>query len=66
MEVAYAFSNTAPNTDGDVEDDLLAQFVAEAWRGRLAVLYPSRRFEVVIVSAEQMGSVTTVQFFELR
>jgi hypothetical protein len=64
LEVSYAFSNRARDT-GD-EGDLLAQFVAEAWRGRLALLYPLRRFEVLVLSPEKTGSVTAVQFSELR
>jgi hypothetical protein len=64
LEVSYAFSNTPAGTDGD--DDLLARFVAESWRGRLALLYPSRRFEVSILSANESGSVTAIHFCELR
>jgi hypothetical protein len=64
LEVSYAFSNTARETDGDGE--LLAQFVAESWRGRLALLYPSRQFEVSIIPAKEAGSSVAVQFCELR
>jgi len=64
LEVSYAFSNTPDDTDGD--HDLLAQFVSESWRGRLALLYPSRRFEVSILPGSESGSVTAIQFCELR
>jgi hypothetical protein len=64
LEVSYAFSNTTRETDGD--SDLLAQFVAESWRGRLALLYPLRQFEVSVVPASETRSVVAVQFCELR
>lgn len=64
LELAYAFSNTAPDSYG--ESDLLAHFVAQAWRDRLKVSYPYRRFQVLILPSEQTGSVTAVSFFEIR
>jgi hypothetical protein len=64
LEMSYAFSNRPADTEED--DELLAQFLEESWRGRLALLFPSRQFRVSILSPGESGSVTAIQFFELR
>jgi hypothetical protein len=63
LEVSYAFSDRRSSNGGDA---LLAEFIAEAWRGRLTLLYSPRKFEVSVLSPEQTGSVVGVQFFEIR
>jgi hypothetical protein len=64
VEIGYAFSDRARGTDDDC--DLLAQFVADCWRGRLALLYPPRKFEVSVLSPSESRSVAAVQFCEIR
>jgi hypothetical protein len=65
VEVPYLFANGNDASNGEV--DLLAEFIAEAWRGRLAYLYSSRKFEVYVVpSAQAYSGGAEVRFFELR
>jgi hypothetical protein len=55
--------------DRDLDDDeerLLAEQIAEAWRGALAVFSPERRFMVKVIPPEENGDVTAVEFFERR
>lgn len=55
--------------DRDLDDDeerLLAEQIAEAWRGALAVFCPERRFMVKVIPPEENGDVTAVEFFERR
>jgi hypothetical protein len=55
--------------DRDLDDDeerLLAEQIAEAWRGALAVFCTERRFVVKVIPPEENGDVTAVEFFERR
>ena len=63
VEVPYLFSNRDSTDD---EDKLLSETIAEAWRGRLKTLYPTRVFVVSPIGPEITGSVVGVHFFELR
>ena len=63
VEVPFLF------IDRDLDDDeerLLAEQIAEAWRGALAVFCPERRFTVKVIPPEENGDVTAVEFFERR
>jgi hypothetical protein len=50
----------------DGEERLLAEQIADAWRGALAVFYPERRFMVKVIPPEENGDVIAVEFFERR
>ncbi len=50
----------------DEDDKLFAECVAEAWRGRLALLYPTRRFKVSVITPPESGDAYGVSFHELR
>jgi hypothetical protein len=69
IEVAYAFS-TRPIADYDTDtsplEQNLAEIIAYSWRLRLKDLYPSRVFSVSVLTAEESGSVISVEFFEIR
>jgi hypothetical protein len=67
VEVYYLFSPPAgyPDDDGFEEDKVLAELIAEAWRGRLLYLFPNRKFVVEIIPPEKTGSVTGVGFREV-
>jgi hypothetical protein len=63
VEIPFLF------VDRDLDDDgerLLAEQIAEAWRGALAVFCPERRFMVKVIPPEENGDVTAVEFFEHR
>ena len=63
VEVPFLF------IDRDFDDDeerLLAERIAAAWRGVLAVFCPDRRFVVNVVPPEENGDVIAVEFFERR
>jgi len=63
VEVPFLF------IDRDLDDDeerLLAEQIAEAWRGALAVFCPERSFMVKVIPPEENGDVTAVEFFERR
>lgn len=62
VEVAYLFTDRIGT---DEEIDLLAEFVADAWRGRLALKFPGRKFRVYVESADLTGS-PMVRFYEER
>lgn len=64
LEVAEAFSNTERATD--TQAALLAEFIAESWRARLALLYPTRGFEVVVLPPAESGYVHEIRFSEVR
>lgn len=65
VEVGYLFPPTGRNAS-DEEDELLAGYIADAWRGWLRVCYPDRSFEVSVVNAGESGSTIAVQFCERR
>ena len=50
----------------DGEERLLAEQIADAWRGALAVFCPERRFMVKVIPPEENGDVIAVEFFERR
>ena len=63
VEVPFLFM------DRDFDDDeerLLAERIAEAWCGALAVFSPDRRFVVNVVPPEENGDIIAVEFFERR
>ena len=62
IEVPHLF---ADNTGTDEADLLLAHIIADAWRARLAGLYPARSFEVRIVPANETGGSVGVGFAEV-
>ncbi len=64
VEVSCLFSNRSGSCNG--EGDLLAEFIAETWRARLAYLYSPRKFEVYVSSSDQTNSGAEVRFFEIR
>lgn len=61
VEVAYLFADR-----GESNDSMLAEKIAEAWRGRLKHLFPQRSFAVVVMPPEDTGSVIGVGFTEVR
>lgn len=62
VEIGYLFND---RRSSDEDDLVLAKSVAEAWRGRLKLLYPERTFEVVVLTPEETKSVAAVQFREV-
>lgn len=65
VEVGYLFD--APGRDTtDVEDDLLAELIAESWRYSLKARFPEKKFKVEVLSAEVTGSTVGVHFYEER
>jgi hypothetical protein len=63
VDVGYLFARG--NFDEN-EERLLAERIAEAWRGALAVFCPDRRMVVRIVPPEENGGDIAVEFFERR
>ena len=57
IEIPYAFVDCSGTSD---EYDKLTVLVAEAWLGRLRYLYPTRRFDVRILSPDETGDVVGV------
>ncbi len=65
----YLFANKEMFCDDDKdedEDEVLAEFIAEAWRGRLLKLFPERKFIVEVIPPDPTGSVVSVGFKEVR
>ncbi|MEP0707177.1 MAG: hypothetical protein ABJL17_00990 [Parvibaculum sp.] len=62
-EVGYLF---ADRSSSDEEDRMLAELMAEAWRGRLAYLFPGRKFVVRVLEPEETGDSIGVEFEEIR
>ncbi len=52
--------------DAEGEHMMLAELVAEAWRARLAMLYPDRKFLVRAIPADETGYGPGVGFREYR
>jgi hypothetical protein len=69
VEVGYIFS-TRPISDSDTDtsplERKLAEIIAYSWKLKLKDLYPSRVFSVSVLTAEESGSVISVEFFEIR
>ena len=65
VEVGYLFGPKGRNLSDD-EDSVLAELLATAWNGRLAVAFPRRKFVVEVLSPKQTGSTVGVHFFERR
>ena len=55
----------ADHAGTEEEVDLMMEFMAEAWRARLAYQFPGRRFHVWIESWEEAGT-PVLRFYELR
>jgi hypothetical protein len=70
IEVAYLFANVEVSLneadDSEAPEMKLAIIIADAWRDKLRRHYPSRVFSVSVLSAEESGSVISVEFFEIR
>jgi hypothetical protein len=65
VDTSYACRNVPRANNITAEDDeLFAECIAEAWRGRLALLYPKRRFKVSMFAED--GSGYSVTFHEVR
>ncbi len=62
IEPTYIFANRDSDWD---EDQVLAELIAEAWRGRLLKLFPDRKFIVEVLSSEQTGGGIGVGFKEV-
>jgi hypothetical protein len=63
VEVGFLFADR--NFDEN-EERLLAERIAEAWRGALAVFCPDRTIVVRVVPAEENAGDIRVEFFERR
>ena len=63
VEVEFLFARG--DFEGN-EEHLLAERIAAAWRGALAVFCPDRRMVVRIPPPEDYGGNTVVEFFERR
>jgi hypothetical protein len=63
VEVGFLFINR--NFD-DNELRLLAERIAQAWRGALAVFCPDRKMVVRVVPSEENAGDIAVEFFERR
>jgi hypothetical protein len=68
VEISHLFNaGMECNAALSVEDEVfLVECVAEAWRGRLALLYPTRRFELTIIGPPESGDMWGIRFWELR
>jgi len=67
IEVFYLFAESDTGIDPHHYDDdhVLAELIAEAWRGRLLSLFPDRKFVVEVMSPDVTGSVVGVGFREI-
>ncbi len=64
IEIGYCLS---PQSDSnDVTEFRLAILMAEAWRGKLALQYPDRKFKVSVYNPHETGSVVGIGFHEIR
>jgi hypothetical protein len=63
IEIGFVFGNSS-DWDDD-EDYILAELVAEAWRARLAMLFPDRKFIVEVIPENEIGDETSVGFREV-
>jgi hypothetical protein len=63
IELPFLFDHSEASDD---QDRVLAEVVAEAWRGRLKLLFPERKFVVELILPEVTGSVLGVGFREVR
>jgi hypothetical protein len=59
VELPHLF---ASRDGSDGEDELLAEVLAQAWRGRLKDLFPDRRFKVRVIPAEETGYALVLGF----
>ncbi|NND60927.1 MAG: hypothetical protein HKN49_11740 [Gammaproteobacteria bacterium] len=65
LEIGYLFDAEGRDTE-DEDDDILAEYVGEAWRRSLAASFPGRRFNVRVLCTEETGSTVGVTFSEVR
>jgi hypothetical protein len=67
VEVFYMFADRETGIDihNYDDDEVLAELIAEAWRCRLAALFPERKFVVDVTPGDESGLVTTVGFREV-
>ena len=63
LEIPYAFGD---RKGSDEDDELLANFVAEAWRARLHYRFAPRKFEVRVLPPEETKDCWYVQFAEIK
>ena len=66
VETSHMFGTRNIREIEDKSDLLFAQFVAQAWSGRLCFLYPTRRFVVSVIGPEDSGDAYAVSFYEER
>ena len=65
VEVPYCFASKR-NDLSEEDEILLAEFIANSWRGRLMTKYPDRKFRVMVAEAGDLSDVVAVVFFEER
>ena len=66
LDTSYVFNPGLMEGLEDEDDLLFAKCVAEAWRGRLCLLYPTRKFQISILSLEESGDGHAICFHEIR
>lgn len=66
VETSHIFSAGYTENVTDEDEELFAECVAEAWRGRLALLYPRRCFNVSVIGPPESGDAFGVSFHEIR
>ena len=64
VEVVYIFASDTTYSEG--AEIKLTNLIAEAWRGRLKLLYPSRTFQVNVLTPEEVRSIWGLEFYEVR
>ena len=64
VEVGYLFAPSAESND--IIEFELAKIMAEAWRGKLKILFADRVFCVSVLDPVHTGSVVGIGFYELR
>ena len=66
VETSYIFRHSSTKNITEEDDLFFAECIAEAWRGRLNLLYPNRHFEVRVIKPPESGDAYGVSFHELR
>lgn len=66
VEISHLFN--PPQSTGVIASDHLALTgqVAEAWKARLTLLYPKRRFDLSVVGPEESADLYGLRFYEIR
>jgi hypothetical protein len=66
VETSHIFNAGLMENLEDEDDLLFAECVAEAWGGRLCLLYPGRRFQVSVIGPPESGDAYAICFHEER